>query len=612
VCAAKPHTLKKRFFNNFRIESKFNESCMSLADSSTCWPVGRDDLWDILEKRNKMTIQFTDLNLRPELMQAVTALGYVEPTPIQAALIPVMLTGADVIGQAQTGTGKTAAFALPILNNLVPGERHVQALVLCPTRELALQVAGAIYEYGKVQNVRVQAVYGGQPYGPQISRLNRGVDVVVGTPGRLIDLLERNALNISQVRTVVLDEADEMLSMGFIEDIETILADTPADRQTALFSATLPAPIRRLADRYMHDPQSILIQRAQVTVEAIEQRYYLVNQGDKLAAVTRLFEIEPVTSALVFVRTRVGTGELANELTRRGFPSESLNGDLSQEARERTLNRFRQNQVKVLVATDVAARGLDIDDISHVFNYDLPDDAEIYIHRIGRTGRAGKTGIAISMVTPRERGMLKQIERLIRQPLIKSTLPTEQDIRDHRENLLLESVKVWLVRARYAREREMVARLVEEGHDPLEIAAAALKLARADEKQRPVATVSEVQDVRPQRYPRKSEFSERDGKRQDGSDRRSRKTSNDSGTVSHEIGMVRLSLSMGRAHGIRPNDVVGAIAYHADIPGNTIGKIFIEDQRTLVDVPENLVSQVLSKAGKYSLRRQPFTVERVQ
>ncbi len=223
-----------------------------------------------------------------------------------------MLTGADVIGQAQTGTGKTAAFALPILNNLEPGERHVQALVLCPTRELALQVAGAINDFGKVQDVRVLAVYGGQPYGPQISRLNRGVDVVVGTPGRLIDLLERNALNISQVRTVVLDEADEMLSMGFVEDIETILADTPEDRQTALFSATLPAPIRRLASRYMHSPQSILIQRAQVTLEAIEQRYYLVNQADKLAALTRLFEIEPVTSALIFVRTRVGTGELAN------------------------------------------------------------------------------------------------------------------------------------------------------------------------------------------------------------------------------------------------------------------------------------------------------------
>jgi ATP-dependent RNA helicase DeaD len=543
-----------------------------------------------------MTTQFTDLNLRPELMQAVTALGFTEPTPIQAALIPVMLTGADVIGQAQTGTGKTAAFALPILNNLEPGERHVQALVLCPTRELALQVAGAITDFGKVQDVRVLAVYGGQPYGPQISRLNRGVDVVVGTPGRLIDLLERNALNISQVRTVVLDEADEMLSMGFVEDIETILAETPEDRQTALFSATLPAPIRRLASRYMNSPQSILIQRSQVTLESIEQRYYLVNQGDKMAALTRLFEIEPPTSALIFVRTRVGTGELATELARRGFPAESLNGDLSQEARERTLNRFRKNQVKVLVATDVAARGLDIDDISHVFNYDLPDDPEIYIHRIGRTGRAGKTGVAISMVTPREKRLLRQIESLIRQPLTKSTLPTEEDIRNHRENELLENIKVWLVRARYHREREMVARLVEEGHDPLEIAAAALKLARSDEKQRPVAAVSEVQETVTRRYER-------------GGNRPQRGGYADRETVSHEPGMVRLNLNLGRINGIRPNDVVGTIAFHADIPGHTIGKIHIQDKFTLVDVPEKFAAQVLAKNGNYRIRQQLVNIK---
>ncbi len=543
-----------------------------------------------------MTTQFTDLNLRPELMQAIAALGYTEPTPIQSALIPVMLTGTDVIGQAQTGTGKTAAFALPILNNLESGERHVQALVLCPTRELALQVAGAINDFGKVQEVRVLAVYGGQPYGPQINRLNRGVDVVVGTPGRLIDLLERKALNISQVSTVVLDEADEMLSMGFVEDIETILAETPKDRQTALFSATLPAPIRRLASRYMNSPQSILIQREQVTLAAIEQRYYLVNQADKMAALTRLFEIEPPTSALIFVRTRIGTGELATELARRGFPAESLNGDLSQEARERTLNRFRKNQVKVLVATDVAARGLDIDDISHVFNYDLPDDPEIYIHRIGRTGRAGKTGVAISMVTPREKRLLRQIESLIRQPLTKSTLPTEEDIRNHRENELLENIKVWLVRARYHREREMVARLVEEGHDPLEIAAAALKLARSDEKQRPVAAVSEVQDTVTRRHEKGGKYSPRQGYA-------------DRETSSHEPGMIRLNFSLGRIHGIRPNDVVGTIAYHADIPGHTIGKIHIQDKFTLVDVPEKFAAQVLAKNGNYRIRQQLVNIK---
>ena len=545
-----------------------------------------------------MTTQFSDLTLRPELMQAIAALDYVEPTPIQAAVIPVMLTGADVIGQAQTGTGKTAAFALPILNNLQPAERYVQALVVCPTRELALQVANAFYDYGKVQNVRVLAVYGGQPYGPQISRLNRGVDVVVGTPGRLLDLLERNSLNISHVKTVVLDEADEMLSMGFIEDIESILSTTPPERQTALFSATLPAPIRRLADRYMHKPQSILIQKEQVTVAAIEQRYYLVNQSDKLGALTMLFEIEPPTSALIFVRTRAGTADLSNELSRRGFPAESLNGDLSQEARERTLNRFRQNQIKVLVATDVAARGLDIDDISHVFNYDLPDDPEIYIHRIGRTGRAGKTGIAISLVTPREKRDLRQIESLIRQPLTKTALPTVEDIKNKRENELLENVRVWLGRARYRHERELVAKLVEEGHDPLEIAAAALRLARADEKQRPIAEVSPVADTGPGRT------RDRDFKRGG-----LHRAFSDQDTVSHEPGMVRLSLSMGSMHGVRPNDIVGTIAFHADIPGSTIGKIHIHDKHTLVDVPEKFLAQVLAKNGNYRIRQQPVSLK---
>ena len=543
-----------------------------------------------------MTTQFNDLNLRPELMQAIAALGYTEPTPIQSAVIPVMLTGADVIGQAQTGTGKTAAFALPILNNLQTGKHNVQALVLCPTRELALQVAGAIYDFGKVQEVRVLAVYGGQPYGPQLSRLNRGVDVVVGTPGRLIDLLERNALKISHVRTVVLDEADEMLSMGFVEDIETILAETPGDRQTAMFSATLPAPIQRLADRYMHTPQSIQIRRARVTLEAIEQRYFLVNQNDKMAALTSLFEIETITSALIFVRTRIGTGELANELSRRGYPADSLNGDLSQEARERTLDRFRQNQIKVLVATDVAARGLDIDNISHVFNYDLPDDPEIYIHRIGRTGRAGKAGIAISIITPREIRLLRQIESLIRQPLTRSSLPTEEDIRARRENGLLENIKTWLRRARYPREREMVAQLVEEGHDPLEIAAAAIKMARAEEKQRPVVSVSEVKDPGPRRT----------GKVRDRSPRR---RNSDRQTVSHEPGMVRLSLSLGRLHGIHPNDVVGTIAYLADIPGHTIGKIHIQDKYTLVDVPEKFAAQVLAKNGNYLIRQRPVNIK---
>lgn len=543
-----------------------------------------------------MTTEFTQFNLHPQLVEAVVERGYTTPTPIQTAVIPLMLTGQDVIGQAQTGTGKTAAFALPILHNLEPNLGHVQALVLAPTRELAMQVADAMDEYGHQRGVGVLAVYGGQPYSRQITRLKKGVDVVVGTPGRLLDLIERKVLDLCSVQTVVLDEADEMLSMGFVADIEAILKKTPSERQTALFSATLPAGIRRLANRYMHDPQSVTIQEEQLTVAALEQRYYLVNASDKLAALTRLFEVEPITSALIFVRTKVGTGELANALIARGFPAEALNGDLSQDIRERVMTRFRHNQIKVLVATDVAARGLDIDDISHVFNYDLPDDPEVYVHRVGRTGRAGRTGTAIVLLTPKEQGQLRRIEAFTRQKITRSTLPTIEDIQNLRETQLLNQVAVWMQRGRCQRERELVAKMVEEGHDPLEIAAVALKIARADEKQRPIAEVGEVRETRPWKT---REESKRGGRR----DRQERSNS------SHEAGMVRLALSKGRTHGVRPSDVVGTIAYYAEIPGSTIGKIHIQDKHTLVDVPEQYVAQVLAKTGNYRIRNHPITVE---
>jgi len=558
-----------------------------------------------------MTTEFTALNLRPELMQAIAALGYTQPTPIQAGIIPLMLAGADVTGQAQTGTGKTAAFALPILNNLEPGQRLPQALVVAPTRELALQVSEMIAELGQFMGVRVLAIYGGSSYSRQISALKRGVDVVVGTPGRLLDLMERGVLKIQQVRTVVLDEADEMLSMGFIEDIETILAETPAIRQTTLFSATLPAPIRRLAERYMNDPQSVAFAREQITVAAIEQRYYLVNKADKSAALTRLFEMEAISSALIFVRTRAGTGELVNELSKRGFASEALNGDLSQEARERTLNRFRQGQAQVLVATDVAARGLDIDDISHVFNYDMPDDAEIYVHRIGRTGRAGKTGIAISLVTPAEKRRLRAVENFTKQQLTRANLPTIEEIQARRQDELLEQINIWLQRGRCKQEQAIVETLVAGGADPLEIAAVALKMARGGEKQRPIAPINEVSTERADRggrEPRRSPNGRPSFDKPYAKKRSAR--GEDRGSASHEEGMVRLTMNMGRQHGIHPNDVVGAIAHHADIPGATIGKILIEDKYTLVDVPAELVGQVLGQAGRYNIRKQAFTVER--
>ena len=555
-----------------------------------------------------MTTDFASIHLSEELVQAITGLGYAEPTPIQAAIIPIMLTGADVIGQAQTGTGKTAAFALPILQNFTPG-RYVQALILAPTRELALQVADSMTVYGKHLDVRILAVYGGQPYGPQISRLNRGVDVVVGTPGRLLDLIERNALNIKHVRTLVLDEADEMLNMGFMEDVEKILAETPSERQTALFSATMPPRIRSLANRFMREPQHVHIKRDTLTLASTEQRYYLVHEADKTNALTRLFEVEPIRSALIFARTRAETATLANELVVRGIPAEAIHGDLDQNARERVLGRFRANQLKVLVATDVAARGLDIEDISHVFNYHLPDDAEVYVHRIGRTGRAGRAGVAITLLSPREKRRLREVEALTKQPIKKMELPTVAEIHRHREEDVIEKVRVWLGRGRFKRELEMVQELVEAGNDPLNVAAAALKIARADEKQRPIAEIEEVKSDRrdrsAERDGKRGPSERRDGKRREGGTRSRR-------DGSHEEGMVRLKLNKGKMHGIRPNDIVGTIAFHANIPGYSIGKIRIEDKHTLVDIPEDLVEQVIKHNGNYRIGKEKFSLAKVK
>jgi ATP-dependent RNA helicase DeaD len=549
-----------------------------------------------------MTNEFHDLNLQPELMQAVDELGFINPTPIQTAVIPLLLSGLDVIGQAQTGTGKTAAFGLPIIQRLEPEQSHVQALIVTPTRELALQVAQALESYGRYRNARVLAVYGGAAYGPQIYELKRGVDIVVGTPGRLIDHINRGRLNLESVRTVVLDEADEMLSMGFIEEIEAILQATPAERQTALFSATMPGPIRQLAQRYLRDPQTVAFKREQIAVAAIEQRYYLVNEGDKLAALTRLFEVEPISSALIFARTRLGTGALANELSVRGFPAEALSGDLSQDAREQTLNRFRLGQIKVLVATDVAARGLDIEDISHVFNFDLPTDPEVYVHRIGRTGRAGKTGIALSLVTPAEQFRLRKIESYARQKVARAQLPTAEEIQAQREAQLVEKMMVWLRRDRCVREREIVADLMEAGFDPVLIAASALKLARGEEKQRPIAPVSEVMEHQPREFQR--------GNRIRGGENGRSPNPHAHRPRPAEKGMVRLTLSAGKAHGLRPADVVGSIAHHANIPGRAIGAIRIHDKHTFVDVPEQYVAQVLDKTGHYQIRKQGIDVER--
>jgi ATP-dependent RNA helicase DeaD len=546
-----------------------------------------------------MTNPFQTLGLRPDLVQTVAELGYETPTPIQTETIPLLLDGRDVLGQAQTGTGKTAAFALPMLQALDPQCANTQGLVIAPTRELANQVAGAIHNYAGQRGVRVLPVYGGQPYSRQINRLKRGVHIVVGTPGRMLDLINKKAFDLGAVRYLVLDEADEMLSMGFIEDIEAILSQTPETRQTALFSATLPDSIHRLADRYMHAPKAVTINPGQLTVDSVEQRYYVVRQSDKLAALTRLLEMEAITSALIFARTRVGTAELAEALLTRGFQAEALHGDLGQQARESVLGRFRRGLITVLVATDVAARGLDIEDISHVINYDLPFDPEYYVHRIGRTGRAGKAGIALSLVTPKERWRVHKLEKYTQSMNNPAKLPTKAEILNRRDEHFLDQLADQLIPEKLHSERALVARLANAGCDPLDLAAAAIQLARAQEGQRPLEEIAEISKIAERRaHSRKT---------QDKHASRHKRPRRKSG---HEPGMVRLSMNLGQTYNLHPGEIVGAIAGMARIPGKAIGAIDIHPSQTFVDVAEKHTERVLREMNGWKIRGQTIVLQR--
>ena len=565
-----------------------------------------------------MIDNFEAFGLRDELLQAVTTLGYEAPTSIQAQAIPILLAGKDMMGQAQTGTGKTAAFTLPMLHCMDADNTGVQGLVLAPTRELANQVARATYEYGQYcGDVRVLSIYGGQSYSRQIRRLRDGANIVVGTPGRMLDLIRKGILDLSQVRFLVLDEADEMLSMGFIEDIESILSETPETRQTALFSATLPKRIRMLADRYMNTPQAITVNPKQMTVAATEQRYYVVRESDKLAALRRLLEMDSVSSALIFTRTKLGAAGLADALYAQGVPADALHGDLSQPARETVMRRFRQSRISVLVATDVAARGLDIDDVSHVINYDLPLDVESYVHRIGRTGRAGKTGVAISLVTPQERWRVRKIERFTRKSIPQAKLPTPTQIFSQRDTLFLDKLADEYTAGGLERQQTLVAKLVESGIDPLDIAAAALRMARA--KEQPVPEIVEIRDA--PRSSRDRRFRGRDARgrahargrrgdapgRSNSEPRRKRARRDKSG---REAGMVRLLMDVGKTHNLRPAEIVGAIASTANIPGRAIGAIDIRGQQTYVDVSEKHAAVVLKKMSGWRLRGHIVRLQR--
>lgn len=559
-----------------------------------------------------MAALFENLGLLPELMQAVEKMGFTQPTSIQQAAIPVLLEGRNVVGQAQTGTGKTAAFVLPMLQNLLSNADEkkgvVRALVLAPTRELAIQVAEAASRMAQSSPMKVMAVYGGQSYTVQIRQIRRGVDVVVGTPGRLLDLIRQEVLDLSNVRYMVLDEADEMLEMGFIEDVETILSQVTSERQIALFSATLPEAIRRLAERYVSNPERIVINPQRVTVAEIEQRYVRVREENKFDALTRLLEVEEVKSALIFARTKMRAQELADQLIEQGYPAESLHGDLSQARREYVLTRFRQRTITMLVATDVAARGLDIENVSHVINYDIPGDAEDYVHRIGRTGRAGRKGVSITFMHPREKRRLGEIESYTHQKLQEISVPTREEIQARRDDRFIQRLYELLIGESGSREQEMVLKLVEMGVDMSDIAAAAIRMARASEIALPTKDITEPVEKSSWRE-RRSQPAEEGPARSGKNGRPAKPFISDKPWTpkgEQQTGMVRLKMNLGVAQGLRPGDVVGAIASEAGIPGKAIGEIDIQQNHTFVDVSEQHVRRVLkASTGQYRLRGKP-------
>jgi len=453
-----------------------------------------------MSQESPTPLLFADLGLSDAVMKAVAAVGYETPSPIQAATIPAMLEGRDVLGQAQTGTGKTAAFALPVLSNLDFNQAKPQVLVLAPTRELAIQVAEAFQTYSSgIPGFRVLPVYGGQPYGQQLQALRRGVHVIVGTPGRVIDHLDRGTLDLSELKTLVLDEADEMLRMGFIDDVEAVLKKLPETRQVALFSATMPSQIRRIAQTYLKNPAEVTIVSKTTTSANIRQRYWWVSGMHKLDALTRILEVEPFDAMIIFSRTKAATEELAEKLQARGLAAAAINGDMQQAQRERTIGMLKEGKLDILVATDVAARGLDVERISHVLNYDIPYDTESYVHRIGRTGRAGRTGDAILFATPREKGMLRAIERATRQPIEEMQLPSVDAVNDTRINKFMSRISDALDAGGTEFYRDLLQKLEGEKNVPaIDIAAALAKLLQGDS---PFLLTPPVRGAREERAP---------------------------------------------------------------------------------------------------------------
>lgn len=516
---------------------------------------------------------FGEIALSKQVLQSLSEMGFEEPSPIQKEAIPIALEGIDLIGQAQTGTGKTAAFGVPICEKVNPKFQAVQAIILTPTRELAVQVSEEIAKIGKYRHIKILPIYGGQSIDRQIRALRYGSQVVVGTPGRILDHLNRGTLKLQYVKMFVLDEADEMLDMGFVEDIETILKQVPQEeRQVMLFSATMPLAIRKLAQHYMNNPKSVAVSRDELTVPLIEQVFYETREKIKADALCRIIDMEEIGQAIIFCRTKRGVDELVAALEARGYFADALHGDLSQQQRDRVMKRFRDGKIELLIATDVAARGLDIDNVTHVINFDIPQDPESYVHRIGRTGRAGRKGQAITLISPREYRQLRLIERLIKSRIIRKELPSLADVSERQaENLKKQLEKV--LQKNLGTYRSIVSSLLED-YDSIDVAAAALKFAVEGAEEH----TDEDEEI-------------------------------SFGNTGAAPGMVRLFMNIGRLQQIRPQDIVRWIADESGIPGNIIGMINIYDKFTFVEVPEEYANRVLSCMHQNFIKGRKVNVE---
>ncbi len=524
-------------------------------------------------------IQFSDFNLSKEVGKAIEDMGFEEPSPIQALAIPLIQAGRDVTAQAQTGTGKTAAFGIPIIEKIDPSRRVVQAIVLCPTRELAIQIAEEFSNLlAHMPRIVVLPVYGGQPIDRQLRALHHGVHIVIGTPGRVMDHLERRTLLLNDVATVVLDEADQMLDMGFRDDIEFILKKVPQSRQTLLFSATMPQPIIDISKRFMNKPEFVRVQYAELTVPQIEQSYIEVKDREKLDVLCRVIDLWDPQLAIIFCNTKRRAEELAGKVKARGYRAEELHGDMKQSQRDRVMGGFRKGQIDILIATDVAARGIDVDDVDMVINFDVPQDVEYYVHRIGRTGRAGKSGRAVTFVAPRDFTKLREIEHYAKIRIPKIPVPSQSDVAKTRTLSMLEKVRKTISEGGL----ETYTRIIEDETDgdltSVEIAAALLKLQMEQGSTEPVEKKDEI-------------------------------TFEDTGA---EVGMVRFFLGVGREHKVQPKDIVGAIAGETGIPGKAIGAIRILDSYSFVEIPKEHASDVYTIMKERTIRNQPTKIEPAQ